>query len=936
MKDTDKFNGISRRLLSCTIAAMLFAPAISVATSGQQVADGTALALSPDDYETDAKPALYILNGGSITADGGVVVSTTGLSGYGAWVRGADSVLVFNGGGIVTSGQDGHGVYVTGGGAATIGSDAVGIGTTISTSGAGTYGLYNSGSLSRIDATHLTISTAGRTAHAVRNANGTVNLTDVNLVTTGAQADGIYADTGSHTNLNNVNVTTQGQAAHAAYFDGTRGGAEGYITGGSYSTSGFGAHGVYATAGAYVSVADATIQTSGAAAYGVMLDQPGSGIDLNNVAISTSGAQSFGLWLIGANDVVTAQNFSVLTTGDAATAFNNRGTDATLTNGVVATSGIASHALYASQEYGTNTAIHGTELNISTQGSGSIGAYARLGAGISLTDSRITTYGDNGSGVDVEKGSTISLTNTPVQTSGSSAYGVYSAGTATIREGSILTQGKQAFGVAIANGGQASLSSVDVVTQGAGAYAAVFGTGGGRLAMNGGTLSAEQSDVFGILGSGVTTSDIQLFNGVQAIGGSGVLINVANPDNLVSLTMDRNVAAQGDIIFDPAITSGDVIPPANVTVALSNGSQWTGATEYAVSDLSLASGSLWTVTDNSSVGQLALNDSSIQFTPPASDGYKTLTVNGDFSGTGGAIGMNTLLNEGGPLSNQQTDRLLIQGNVTTTGTTVLDVTPQGTGASAPIDKNGAVDATDGISLVQVGGMSRADAFALRYGYVAVGPYQYKLYAFGPGQADASQNLLPSGELNWDYRLAPKYVEIPVGGDGDGKGDGGGGDGDHGGDGDGEDHGGGSGVPDPAGGGTPVNPPPRDLVAQLPSYIVAPTALFTYGDALIDTLHQRLGEIRDTSPSDPHGGELFVRYIGSQQRYASSHGAYGYDFDQQINAVQLGGSLLSLTNDASSLRIGWALDKGSTRVTPRVFDSEDASFGRYDAHGVRPG
>jgi outer membrane autotransporter protein len=50
-------------------------------------------------------------------------------------------------------------------------------------------------------------------------------------------------------------------------------------------------------------------------------------------------------------------------------------------------------------------------------------------------------------------------------------------------------------------------------------------------------------------------------------------------------------------------------------------------------------------------------------------------------------------------------------------------------------------------------------------------------------------------------------------------------------------------------------------------------------------------------------------------------------------VQVGGSLVSLTSDASSLRMGWALDKGITRVTPRAYDSEDASVSRYDAHGV---
>jgi outer membrane autotransporter protein len=329
--------------------------------------------------------------------------------------------------------------------------------------------------------------------------------------------------------------------------------------------------------------------------------------------------------------------------------------------------------------------------------------------------------------------------------------------------------------------------------------------------------------------------------------------------------------------------------------------------------LSLESGSLWTMTGDSAVGQLALSDSAIEFAPSQNGNYKTLAVNGDLSGAGGAIGMNTLLNEGGALGNQQTDRLLILGNVTTTGAVLLDVTPQGIGAATASHSDGTVSPSDGISLVQVAGSSRADAFALKNGYVAVGPWKYSLYAFGPGQTDPAQNALGSGALNWDYRLASAYVEEPINNpdtptDPDQI------------------------TPDDVPPDVPVHARPA-LVPQMPSYIVAPTALLNYGDAMIDTLHQRLGEIRDVTPTDPHGGELFVRYVGSQQRYSSNLGFadYGFGFDQQINALQLGGSIVSWTTDTSILRAGWAFDKGTTRVTPNAPDG--ASTGRYDAHGV---
>jgi outer membrane autotransporter protein len=929
MKDADKFNATSRRFLACTIAAALFAPGVSLAVTGQQLADGTELSLLPGEYDTSAVglATLYALNGGSITAGSGVLVNTTGLSAYGIWASGAGSSVAFNGGSIATTGQNGHGVFTFGGGTVTFGADPGGVGTTLSTSNMGAYGLRNFDTASSINATNLTISTTGMNAHGAYNS-GVMNLTDSSISTTADGSYGIYTDGGGQTSLTNVTINTQGRGAHGAAFDGQTGATSGVITGSTISTSGIQANGVMVTMGANVSVADTNVRTSGDSAYGVVLDKPGSAVSLDTVAVNTSGNASYVLWLVSANAVVSAENFAFQTTGSASTAVNNRSADVVLTDGNITTTGPTSHALYASLEYGNNAAINATNVQVLTEGANSVGAWGRLGAGISLTDSSITTLGGGALGVNIEPMSTASLVNTSVQTSGTGSHGVYSAGNVTIQNGTVATLGQQAYGVAVAttnpaSPGQLSLDNVKVTTEGVNAYAAAVGAGGGTLNVNNSMLSSKQAAVFGIISSGDATTNIQLTNGTQVASDTGVLMNVVNPSNQVTLTMDQNVAAQGDIVFDPSLTSAGATPAPNVNVALSNASQWSGAVQGAVNELSLDSGSLWTVTGNSSVEQLALNDSNIQFTSPASGGYKTLTVNGDFSGSGGIVGMNTLLNEGGPLSNQQTDRLLITGNVTTTGTTLLDVTPQGTGASAPVDNGGVVGAGDGISLVQVGGTSRADAFALRYGYVAVGPYQYKLYAFGPGQTDPAQNVLPSGELNWDYRLAPKYVEGP--GDGGNPGEPG-------------DGGRDDGKPDPEGGGKPVdppviNPPVQDLVAQLPSYIVAPTALLTYGDTLIDTLHQRLGEIRQPGAADPRGGELFVRYIGSQQRYASNQRTYGYDFDQQINAVQLGGSLISLTSDASSLRLGWALDKGVTRVTPRVYNSEDSSFSRYDAHGA---
>jgi outer membrane autotransporter protein len=904
MKHGNTLSSMTRRLLVSTIATALFVPCVAYASQGQQVANGATLLLVADDYVTSGVPTLRVLNAGSMAAAGGVAVHADGAVAYGVQVDGTRSLLTFNGGSISTTGQQAAGVYVQAGGMASFGRDPAGTGTKITVSGNNAAGLYATGQASAINGVGVTISTSGVGSHGLRANGSEASLTDSDITTSNDLAYGVYADAGALANLDYVTVATQGANAHAVYFDGQLGDTVARITDGTFSTAGREAAGIYLTQGAKAQVTGTTVQTAGDFAYGVSMNQAGSQITLYGVSISTAGYTADAVWAPD-NSVINASHFDIRTTGDVATGFNNRAAMITLTDGSILTQGASAHGLYASKEYASDAMIIGENLDIRTEGVGAVAAYARLGGQISLTNSRMITRNDSGYALRSVAGSSVNMTN-----------------------GSILTQGQDAWGVSARTEGQLNLSQVDVLTQGVDAYASVIDGSGGRLSMDGGSLVSAQSTAFVVAGE----TSLNLSNGVQAIGGGGMLMNVIDPHGMVSLTMDNKVVAQGDIVFDPSMVKDsalyvlsdddyDAVPVASTTVSLSHGSQWTGATRNVVSDLSLDNGSLWTVTSNSSVGQLALSDSRIQFASPANGGYKTLAVDGDFSGSGGVIGMHTLLNEGGPLNHQQTDRLLIVGNVTTTGTTVLDIVPHGAGASAPVDKHGVVDATDGISLVQVGGTSRADAFALRYGYVAVGPYQYKLYAFGPGQTDASQNALPVGALNWDYRLAPKYVEVP-----------------------GDDHpdepddlpgSGDDESPDLVGPPTPVDPlqPKGALVAQMPSYIVAPIALLTYGDTLIDTLHQRLGDIRDTTTTDPLGGELFVRYIGSQQRYASSHGAYAYDFDQQINAVQLGGSLVSLTNDASSLRIGWAFDKGSTRVTPRVFDSEDASFGRYDAHGV---
>jgi outer membrane autotransporter protein len=435
----------------------------------------------------------------------------------------------------------------------------------------------------------------------------------------------------------------------------------------------------------------------------------------------------------------------------------------------------------------------------------------------------------------------------------------------------------------------------------------------------------EDSQVVGNTGTGIlidtpqtssqpdTDVDIEIRNGSVVSGGSGIAIDAA-------------ARTSTDILVDNSRIDGDIRSVGPMEVTFANAASLNGAMNGNIV-ASVGSGSSWNITGDSNVNSLALDAGSLAFQPTTDGTHHAATVRGDLSGSGGTIGMHATMNEGGALSSQATDRLLVEGNVTTTGPIQIVVTPTGAGALTDVNQDGIVESSEGISLVQVAGSSRADAFALRGGYVAAGPWQYELKAFGPGEADQAQNALATGALNWDYRLGNRYVcqtdcdpvDPPVDPGSPGNPD--------------------PGNPDPGNPDDPVNPvlPPQNgrvaVVPQLPSYLSAPAALLTYGDMMSDGLHQRLGDLRGGVSNDPVGGEVFARYLGGQLRYSSnlSFQRYGYDFDQQINALQLGGSLIALDGDNGSLRAGWAADHGTTRVTPKAADGNSSA--KYRANGM---
>ncbi len=224
-----------------------------------------------------------------------------------------------------------------------------------------------------------------------------------------------------------------------------------------------------------------------------------------------------------------------------------------------------------------------------------------------------------------------------------------------------------------------------------------------------------------------------------------------------------------------------------------------------------------------------------------------------------------------------------------------------------------------------------------------GPWRYDLYSFAPGASDANQRIFPGGinDTFWDYRLAnayvcegddcrPKVKEVAV---------------------------------TPVNPGTPEQPavpvkpdsqpftnPPDDgcvvdgvdncapgrvaVTPQIPAYISAPVTLAYYNVSIIDDLHKRLGELRhEQSRTEGTGWEMFLRYIGSNMTYKTDVGfkQFGYDFDMDYNAMQLGGNLVRLDGEKDSLRGGVAWTRGNSRIRPDAADGFSSTS--FDSNSI---
>ena len=568
----------------------------------------------------------------------------------------------------------------------------------------------------------------------------------------------------------------------------------------------------------------------------------------------------------------------------------NDGTYAGVVNGTGVLTKIGSGTLTLT---GANTYSGGTNFNV---GAIAVGADSALGAptgpltfnggalrflsSFDLSPSRpIVLNGPNGG---LPGGGTIDSNG--FQTT--IAQGITGAGGLTVTDSTVST------GVVILTGANAYAGGTTIAAGtlqlGAG------GTSGNILGdvTDNGTLAFDRSDVVTFPGV------ISGMGGVAQIGTGTTVLNAVNPYSGPT-RVTSGVLAIGDAAHPSASLSGGgavtVAPGAKLGgyggVAGNVFNFGTVAVADAVPAFSGGPTGAFTIGGNfQNLGVAQIGGSSIGNVLSVMGNYTTL-------GGRGVVAVSTLLNDGGPLSHQQTDRLLVFGNAS--GASSLTVNAFGLGAFTTPD---APSANHGISIVQVAGTSSVGAFTLPGGYVDGGtPYRYQLYAFGPGSpngsASASQSLVGNAGANWDYRLENVYVS-------------------------------------PVGPVTPVEPLPPDsrpeLAPQIPAYVVLPNALFNAGLQDLDSLHRRLGEIRDDQlVKGPTDGEVFIRGYGAalNDKSSRSFSDYGINSTQDYGATQFGANWIARSTADGTLRAGLAASLGQLWYEPHALDG--ASSGLFD-------
>ncbi|WP_208438033.1 autotransporter outer membrane beta-barrel domain-containing protein [Bartonella taylorii] len=313
----------------------------------------------------------------------------------------------------------------------------------------------------------------------------------------------------------------------------------------------------------------------------------------------------------------------------------------------------------------------------------------------------------------------------------------------------------------------------------------------------------------------------------------------------------------------------------------------------------------------SNLSTLKLANSMVVFDKPAAGHYQTLFIGSDlqqenrtpdapavYSATGTTeIHLNSKWSSHSPVTEQETDRLVINGDVL--GSTVVhinllkknkkitdsDSVWEERMASLPLE-------THGISVIQVSGKADKNSFKLAGNYMTMGglPYKYVLTAYAPGTSHANQNLFGKNSRDfWDFRLQNAYID--------------------------------------------KDRKIRALLPQVANYLVMPNSLFSTGYADVSNQNVLLDNIQATMFGTENNKKkgIFLSSYGERVTLSSNRDplGYGYGADVNYNALQIGVVLGALEGKDINTYFGILGTYGKLAFTPKgMEDSEKTTFDKW--------
>ncbi|WP_410750197.1 intestinal colonization autotransporter adhesin MisL [Citrobacter sp. U14242] len=463
----------------------------------------------------------------------------------------------------------------------------------------------------------------------------------------------------------------------------------------------------------------------------------------------------------------------------------------------------------------------------------------------------IVTIGDSSEGLRTgQSGSSILLGNdATIETSGASSTGIYAASSSRTELGNnatITVNGVSAHAVystnATVNLGENATINVNSSTKAAsyskaprGLYAISRGAinlGGGAAITMAGDHSNESyaiSTETGGIVDGSTGGRFLIDGDLHAAGATAATSTLAQQNSTIKLNMTDNSLWNG-ASYITSVTAG------------------TGVISLQMSDAT------WNMTHSSTLTDLTLNGGSVvNFGHADGEPWQTLTINEDFTGNGGKLVFNTVLNDDA----SETDKLKVLGN--TTGNAFVAVNNIG-GAGA--------QTVEGIEIIDVAGNS--DATFEKAGRIVAGAYDYNVVQKGSNWYLTS--FIPAPPDPEDPDPVDPHDPDPV-------------------------------DPDPVDPVDPIIPEPEEPVAppvteqqyrpEAGSYLANNYAANTL---FMTRLHDRLGETQyiDMLTGEKKVTSMWLRNVGAHTRFKDGSGQLKTQSNSYV--MQLGGDLAQWSRD----------------------------------------